>query len=41
MVNKFEDQLGYNFNKLLQVRDPDQFNVPNKYLRPVAYQIWT
>jgi hypothetical protein len=41
MVNKFEDQLAYNFNKLLQVRDPDQFNVPNKFLRPVAYQIWT
>jgi hypothetical protein len=41
MLNKFEDQLAYNFNKLLQVRDPDQFNVPNKFLRPVAYQIWT
>ena len=41
MVNKFEDQLAYNFNNLLQVRDPDKLNVPNKFLRPVAYQIWT
>jgi hypothetical protein len=31
MAIKFEDQFAYNFNKLLQVKDPDQFNMQNKF----------
>jgi hypothetical protein len=31
MAIKFENQFAYNFNMFLQVKDPDQFNMQNKF----------